>query len=175
MITIYQHLLDELLPYYPLWSGIVIKKFGIRRNSNACVESWNKIIKQFVFDGKMEQLIPRAITTLKENICQRLLQREYDCRTTRQQNNNLIKKIRESENLYPEDDYKQTAYKNDEKYEDVNVSDLIEIVKEMEVLGISNLISHSSAKKKKNIKRKNVIKKTRMQRKQKVINYGYRM
>ena len=79
------------LPYYPLWSGIVIKKFGIRRNSNACVESWNKIIKQFVFDGKMRQLIPRAITTLKENICQRLLQREYDCRTTRQQNN-LIKK-----------------------------------------------------------------------------------
>ena len=41
------YLLNELLPYYPLWSGLLIKDFGIRRNCNAAVESWNKIIKHF--------------------------------------------------------------------------------------------------------------------------------
>ena len=77
--------------------------------------------------------------------------------------------------MYPEDHYKQSTCKNDEKYEDINVPDLTEILEEMKVLGISNLISSSSLKKKPIIKRKKCNKKVRMPRKQKVINYRYRM
>lgn len=52
------YFLYELLPYYSTWSGIQIMRFGLRRNSNATAESWNKIIKRFVFLGKMRPLIP---------------------------------------------------------------------------------------------------------------------
>ncbi|KYN06047.1 Ubiquitin-like-specific protease ESD4 [Cyphomyrmex costatus] len=82
-----EYLLDELAAYYPLWSGIIIQEFGIRRNSNATVENWNKIIKQYVFDGRMRQLIPRAISTLANNIHGRLIHRKYGTKTTRQINN----------------------------------------------------------------------------------------
>lgn len=78
------YLLDELLPYYPLWSGSIIKKFNLRRNSNACVESWNKFIKHFLFNGKMRQLIPRAIMILKGNVETQIRRRKYDLQTTRQ-------------------------------------------------------------------------------------------
>lgn len=81
------YLIDELLPYYPLWSGIVIKDFGIRRHSNAAVENWNKIIKYYLFDGVMRQLIPRAVRTLAKNVQNRLAQRKYDTLTTRQVKN----------------------------------------------------------------------------------------
>ncbi|XP_025994314.1 sentrin-specific protease 3-like [Solenopsis invicta] len=81
------YLIDELLPYYPLWSAILIKEFDIRRHLNAAVENWHKIIKHYLFDGKMRQLIPRAINTLAKNVHNRLLQRKYGTRTTRQMKN----------------------------------------------------------------------------------------
>ena len=87
---------NEFLPYYPLWSGILIERFDIRRYSNATVESWNKIIKCFVFDGIMRQIIPRAISTLLENIVNRIIKRNYDWRTSRQRRNNLLKKLEDA-------------------------------------------------------------------------------
>lgn len=86
-----RYIVDELLPYYPLWSGVAIKEFGIRRHSNAAVENWNKIIKAYLFDGEMRQLIPRAIRTLVENVKNRLVQRTFGCETTRQRRNGARK------------------------------------------------------------------------------------
>lgn len=88
------YLLNELLPYFPLWLGLLIKRFGIRRNSNAAVESWNKIIKRFVFDSKMRQLIPRAINTLQDNASNRLLQRKYNRPTSRQKRNEELRLLK---------------------------------------------------------------------------------
>lgn len=86
------YMIDELLPYYPLWSAIAIQCFGLRRNSNAAVESWHKTIKHYLFDGRMRQLIPRAIRTLANNAHNRLVQRKFDCTTTRQSRNRIMKK-----------------------------------------------------------------------------------
>lgn len=87
------YLIDELLPYYPIWSGSIIKKFNLRRHSNACVESWNKYIKHFLFNGKMRQLIPRAIMVLKDNVIRRIRRKKFNLQTSRQNNNALNKKI----------------------------------------------------------------------------------
>ncbi|KAJ8671772.1 hypothetical protein QAD02_003031 [Eretmocerus hayati] len=87
-----EYLLNELLPYYPLWSGVMIKQFNLRRNSNAGSESWNKFIKHYLFDGEMRQKIPRAINKLESNVNNRLVQRKFDCRTSKQQENSRKRK-----------------------------------------------------------------------------------
>ena len=131
------YLLDELLPYYVLWSAIKLKTVGLRRNSNSCVESWNKIIKQFVFDGKMRQVIPRAIDTLQQNITNRLIQREYDCRISRQNENKMLKQ-REASVVLKDDNTETNGDKIEEN--EINIDDLTTMEEEMKVLGIYTLI-----------------------------------
>ena len=161
-----KYLLNELLPYFPLWSAIVIKEFGIRRNSNACVESWNKIIKHFIFDGKMRQLIPRAISTLETNIRNRLRLREYDRRSTRQQENQIKSKMKALEECaknssdeiknFEDENGDSSRFKDDIHYE------LSEIEKEMLDLGIP--LENGKENKRKRIK-----KRTRSNKKRKEI------
>lgn len=117
------YLLDELLPYYPLWSGIIICKFNIRRNSNASVESWNKYIKRYLFDGQMRQLIPRALMTLKKNVVNLLKRRKYDLRTTRQLNNALKKRNETDESKL---DLKEPELTEKDESVDPDLKDVLE-------------------------------------------------
>ncbi|CAG5075088.1 Similar to NOF: 120.7 kDa protein in NOF-FB transposable element (Drosophila melanogaster) [Cotesia congregata] len=50
-LEIIHYILMTWLPYYPLWSASVIKKFKILRDSNASIENWHKIMKP-LFDNR---------------------------------------------------------------------------------------------------------------------------
>lgn len=113
------YLLNELLPYYSLWTGCMIKRFNLRRNSNACVESWNNIIKNLLFQSEMRQLIPRAIPTLEENISERILLRQSDLRTSKQQSNCLKKKLALEEKETADELSEKKDIEQEQNYSDI--------------------------------------------------------
>lgn len=71
-----RHVKNEYLPYFPLWSAVALQRLGLRRDSNATVENWFKIIECLIFKGKMKQPIPRFIQTIEQYIIPRLKLRE---------------------------------------------------------------------------------------------------
>ncbi|XP_036138813.1 uncharacterized protein LOC118644403 [Monomorium pharaonis] len=121
------YVLDYLMPYYPLWSAIVIKKFGITRDSNACVENLWKIEKHFILGGKKRQIAPRYIQHKESLLEQRIRERTFNLQTSRQARNSIKKcaelddgilaeekwcKRRKGENIY----FKKAKFiKNEEK------------------------------------------------------------
>lgn len=142
------YLLNEKIPYYPVWSGILLQQFGLQRKSNACVESWNKIIKHNVFKGEMRQLIPRAITTLKTNVCNRLLKRKYERRSTKAIENKTNKRLKKNE----ESDVvtnSQSTEKSEDLEQSPDLKELSEIEKEMLQLGILDVKTEVNVRKKK--------------------------
>ena len=100
------------MAYYPLWSGILIQNLDVRRLSNADVESWNNIMKNFVFDHEMRNYIYRGIRILAENIRRRLLTRKYSTLSSRQLAN---QRKRKHDKVSKNDDYSDPDYKNTAK------------------------------------------------------------
>ena len=86
------YLMTTLMPYFPLWSALMIKEFKITRDTNATVENWWKIEKFFNFDGVKKILAPRYIQEKESVLEQRLRERELDLVTTRQDRNKIKKK-----------------------------------------------------------------------------------
>lgn len=78
------YLLNELLPFFPLWSALIIQRFGITRDSNAPAENWFKIIKFLVFNNEMKQVIPRFIQKSESLLWGRFQKKKYGMKTTRQ-------------------------------------------------------------------------------------------
>lgn len=85
-----KYLLNTLLPYFPLWSALQIKEFGITRDTNATVENWWKIEKYYNLDGAKKVLAPRYIQAKEEVLEDRLRERKFDLTTSRQERKKKI-------------------------------------------------------------------------------------
>ena len=79
--------MTTLIPYFPLWSAVLIKEYKITRDTNATVENWWKIEKYFNFNGVKKMLAPRYIQDKESVLKQRLRERELDLITTKQDRN----------------------------------------------------------------------------------------
>lgn len=77
------YLIHNILPYFPLISGIVIQIYGIRRNSNNVVENWFGC-KKYSLEKKIKILIPRLLQLHEETWQGRLNEVLYGLKTTRQ-------------------------------------------------------------------------------------------
>ena len=57
---------------YPLWSGIIIKRFGRTRDTNACVEDWMRHMKNDVLKGKrlsIKEYVRKTLQWTTNRIC----------------------------------------------------------------------------------------------------------
>lgn len=80
------YLLNYLLVYLPLWSAIVIKMYGLSRDSNATAENGFKIVKhQYLNELKVS--IPRFIQTSETMLRSKLIIRRIKLITERQKSN----------------------------------------------------------------------------------------
>ncbi|XP_066585532.1 metacaspase-2-like [Prorops nasuta] len=86
-----KYLLSKILPYFPLWSAIIIKIFKIRRDSNAAVENWFKIVKNNIFKKKLKLSIVHFIEEMSTVIAGSLKHRRYELITERQKRNNKLR------------------------------------------------------------------------------------
>ena len=79
------YLLTYILPYFPLWSAVILCQLDLLRDSNATVENYFKIIKAIVFRNKLRILAPRFVAKMKKLLHGWLLERKYSLNTTRQE------------------------------------------------------------------------------------------
>lgn len=83
--------LDEyIMPYFPIWSAVTLRQFGLSRDSNACVENWFKVVKADIFQTKLHVPATRFIQKMETYLVGRLREREYTLKTNRQMKNKLI-------------------------------------------------------------------------------------
>lgn len=80
------YIFEFLLPYFCLWSAVVIKRFNITRDSNAPIENYFKIVKQHLNENKMHVPATRFIQRNEPFIRTRLKERKFDLTSTRQKN-----------------------------------------------------------------------------------------
>lgn len=66
------HVLNTWLPIYPLWSGVIIKKFCILRYSNAACEDWLKHVQVSLVECVRHAKIPHFIEKLEQLIAPRI-------------------------------------------------------------------------------------------------------
>lgn len=83
------YILEYYMPFFPLWSALVICTFGILRDSNQPVENWFKNMKYLIFPLKSSIQVARFVRVLADNILPRLLERKYSLKTERQRKNML--------------------------------------------------------------------------------------
>lgn len=105
-----KYLLEFLLPYYPLWSGVLIQKFGLTRDTNAPVENYWKIEKHTNLEGKKRILAPRYIQKKESFQLQKVREREFTLKTTRTIKNREEKKKRVKKNKLTESNKKRNIY-----------------------------------------------------------------
>lgn len=84
-----EYILEHYMPFFPLWSALVIRAFGILRDSNQPVENWFKNMKYLIFPLKSRIQVARFVQALVDNILPRLLERTYSLNTELQQKNKL--------------------------------------------------------------------------------------
>ncbi|XP_031336444.1 uncharacterized protein LOC116165862 [Photinus pyralis] len=82
-INFMKYLLESVLTYYPIISGLIIKKLGYIRDNNGVVESWFRIVKKDIFLGKMRNLAARYIRRMSELITPRLIHEKVPLKATR--------------------------------------------------------------------------------------------
>ena len=80
----FEYLLEYLMPYFPMWSAVVLCYLGLTRDSNAVVENYFKWVKCEVWRKKMKNLIPRYIIKAEGLLEPKLLERELGTDTERQ-------------------------------------------------------------------------------------------
>ncbi|XP_031336467.1 uncharacterized protein LOC116165876 [Photinus pyralis] len=94
-INFMKYLLESVLTYYPIISGLIIKKLGYIRDNNGVVESWFRIVKKDIFLGKMRNLAARYIRRMSELITPRLIHEKVPLKATRKgKKSNKIKSTR---------------------------------------------------------------------------------
>ncbi|KYN26664.1 hypothetical protein ALC57_03964 [Trachymyrmex cornetzi] len=101
------YVFDFLLPYYSTWSGAMLKQFNMLRDSNAPVENYWKIEKQYILNNRKNIQLERYIKIKEEITMQRLRERKFSLQTTR-----VLKKRKEANNenhkeLFPEGTWKK--------------------------------------------------------------------
>lgn len=94
---IIHYILMTWLPYYPLQSASIIKKFEILRDSNASIENWHKIIKA-LFDNRKNVEITKFIQEQEAALPGRLVKRNINILTERQQTGRANKERTVKEN-----------------------------------------------------------------------------
>lgn len=107
------YLIEYILPFFPLWSGVVLQHFGIVRDSNNIVENWFKIVKNLIFLNQTGILLPRFIRKLSDYVISRLITRLYSRKTSKQKENDKKKKEQRKEN----NEKKEQQQENNEKKE----------------------------------------------------------
>ena len=91
------YLQNEILPMFPLISGLIIHLFGIKRDTNNAVENWFGFVKNVVFAKDLKQLIPRFIQRHELSMDGRFKEVLYGLTTTRQLEGRANKRKKEAE------------------------------------------------------------------------------
>ena len=78
------YLQNEILPIFPLISGLIIHLFGIIRDTNNAVENWFGFVKNVEFARKLKNLIPRFIQRHELSMDGRFKEVMYGLTSTRQ-------------------------------------------------------------------------------------------
>lgn len=87
-----RYLMEFYMPFFPLWSAIIIRCFSITEETNQPVESWFKTLKHFILQLKTRTQVARFVQQLAENIKPRLM-RKYSLTTERQRKNRAENKL----------------------------------------------------------------------------------
>jgi len=85
-----KYVFEYLLPYFCLWSAVVIKRFDMTRDSNASIENYFKIVKQQLHENKMHIPATRFIQKNEPFIRARLQKRKFNLTSTRQKNRKRV-------------------------------------------------------------------------------------
>lgn len=93
-----RYLMEYYMPFFPLWSAIIICCFNITEDTNQAVESWFKTLKHFIHQLKTRIQVARFVQQLAENIKPRLMRR-YSLTTERQRKNRIEKKLNETKSV----------------------------------------------------------------------------
>ncbi|CAH1114929.1 unnamed protein product [Psylliodes chrysocephalus] len=91
----FEYFQEYYLPFFPLWSAMVIAYFGILRESNASVEGWFKILKHHILNKQINIPVSRLVRILSNEIKPRITERKYSLITSRQRKNAQHKKHNE--------------------------------------------------------------------------------
>jgi len=83
---------DFLMPYFPLWSAMILTKISLYRDSNAAIENYYKIFKHYKFVHKKRMPAPRFLMQNFEFIKGGLKERKFLLKTTRQTRKKKIDK-----------------------------------------------------------------------------------
>lgn len=78
------YLLNTWMPYFPLWSALVIKQFNILRDSTSSVENWHRLVKHLIFGGEKKILAARFAQQQEKLLPNRLIDRDFSLETERQ-------------------------------------------------------------------------------------------
>ena len=97
------YLREYIMPYFPLWSAVEIKKFKILRDSNATIENLQKQTKLYIFKGEHDIPVNKYIQEQETFLQARLLEREFSSKTYKQRRNRCA----DSDDLNPEDIWKK--------------------------------------------------------------------
>lgn len=84
--------LEFLLPYYGLWSAVVLIDFGLYRESNATAENWFKTVKVDVFKKTLRDNPARFVQKMETYLLGRLKNRKFTTLTARQRKRRVEKK-----------------------------------------------------------------------------------
>lgn len=86
-----KYVLEFLMPYFPVWSGVGLKRFGLTRDCNATAENGFKILKHQVLEKEKHIMIPRLLQKNEEVIESKIKERKFPLKTTRQLKNEAKK------------------------------------------------------------------------------------
>lgn len=77
-------MLTKYLPYYPLWSGLILKrKHNIETTSNAPVEQFFGNLKRQILNNEKKLKRSRFISKLRENVLSVYIQQNFDIKKSR--------------------------------------------------------------------------------------------
>ncbi|XP_066583776.1 repetitive organellar protein-like [Prorops nasuta] len=96
------YLLNYIMPFYSMWSAMVIFELNLLRDSNAPIENYFKILKENLFNKEKKVIVPRFIQRSEELLEGRLRNFNCDLRTTRQRKNcaNILNNIETAEEIW---------------------------------------------------------------------------
>lgn len=83
---------EFLIPYYPLWSAIILIRFGLTRDSNASVENVWKIEKCIIMKNKLRVLATRYIMRKEKLLSSRIKERLFSLKSAKVQKNRKKKR-----------------------------------------------------------------------------------
>lgn len=85
------YVLKEILAFYPIISGIMLKKLNLIRDSNCHVENWFKIVKRNIFKSKLRNQVPRFIMIMEKLLKPRLDAFLFSLESTKKKKKKKIK------------------------------------------------------------------------------------